>query len=127
GPHGRLQFFFGHRVANFGESGQIAAVFTETRINVAGDSVVPDLIVYRWDRVPRDDNGEVAVDFKTPPDIAVEIISPGQAPRNIRARCRWYVDNGVAIALMVHPRLRTVMRFRPGVEPETLSGDDRID
>jgi Uma2 family endonuclease len=126
GPHGRLQFFLGHLIANFGESTRVAAVFTETRVSIAGDSVVPDLIVYRWERVPRDERGDVALDFMTPPDIAVEIISPGQTLRNLEDRCRWYVANGVPVSLLIHPRRRTVTCFRPAVEPETLSDNDRI-
>jgi Uma2 family endonuclease len=62
----------------------------------------------------------------TPPDLAVEIISPGQTLRDQENRCRWYVANGVPISLLIHPRRRTVTCFRPSVEPETLRGDDRI-
>lgn len=126
GPHGRLQLTLGMRFESFGAPTRLAAAFTETRVNFAGDSVVPDLIVYRWERVPHDEQGEVALDFMTPPDIAVEIISPGQTLRNLEDRCRWYVANGVPVSLLIHPRRRTVTCFRLAVEPETLSGNDRI-
>ena len=43
---------------------------------MAGASRVPDVAVYRWARIPRDDGGEIKDDFLEPPDIAIEIMSP---------------------------------------------------
>src|SRR4051794_20473707 len=93
-PHGTLQFTFGERIGQLTGPGRPFRVFTETRITFTGISTVPDLIVYRRERVPLDLNGDVADDFVTPPDFAVEIISPGQSRTQLMARCRWYVTNG---------------------------------
>ncbi len=40
---------------------------------------MPDAVVYRWERSPLTAEGEVVDNFTEPPDIAVEIISPGQS------------------------------------------------
>jgi Uma2 family endonuclease len=66
-------------------------------------------------------------DFTLPPDLAVEIISPGQTLGAQRDRCRWYVDNGVAVSLFVIPRTETVEVFRPGQPSVALRGDVRVD
>ncbi len=127
GPHGALQYGFGRRIDDVGSLRRLVRVFTETRVTFAGVSTVPDLIVYRRDRVPRDSNGRVAEDFTTPPDIAVEILSLGQSRRELMARCRWYVENGVPLAVFADP-LRLVARlFRTGGESGDLHGGDVLD
>jgi Uma2 family endonuclease len=127
GPHGALQFGFGHRIENFTLPRRLARAFTETRVVLAGVSTVPDLVVYRWERIPRDADGQIAEDFTTPPDIAVEILSPGQSRPKVIERCRWYVENGVLLAIFADPRRRTVRLFRPGGDSGDRRGTDQLD
>jgi Uma2 family endonuclease len=88
---------------------------------------VPDVAVFRWERVPTTADGEIADDFLLPPDIALEIISPGQTVAKLRERCRWYVAHGVPIALLVLPRRRIVYRFHARDGEQVLTGNDQID
>jgi hypothetical protein len=44
----------------------------------------------------------------------------------LRERCRWYVANGVTIALLVVPRRRVVYRYHPRDGERALTGGDRI-
>jgi Uma2 family endonuclease len=125
--HGTLQLRLAMLVEGFGFPSRLARAFPETRATFAGRSYVPDVVVYRWDRIPTTADGEVADDFLLPPDIAVEVISPGQTVTKLRERCRWYVANGVAIALLVAPRRRMVYRYHPRDGEQVLTGDDRID
>ena len=89
-------------------------------------SVVPDVSVYRWDRIERKPNGEVATDFTTPPDVAIEILSPRQSVTKLVARCAWYVSNGVSAALLVDEKDRLMLVFRPDRAPLPLRGDEAI-
>ena len=127
GPHGTLQGRMYLRFEQFGEAHSSARAFPETRTTYAGASFVPDLVVYRSERVPSDDRGNIPEEFQTPPDIAVEIWSPGQTLGDLVARCRWYVEHGVSVALFVHPRRRWVRVFRPGAELGPFSSPARID
>ncbi|HYU17562.1 MAG TPA: Uma2 family endonuclease [Chloroflexota bacterium] len=127
GQHGRLQFKFAQLIERLAEPDRRAMVFTELRSTYGGSSLVPDISVYRWDRLPRGPGGRVGDDFVTPPDIAIEIASPGQRQSALVRRCRWYVEHGVPIALLVEPRDDTVSRFRPGLREQMLRGSDRID
>jgi Uma2 family endonuclease len=106
---------------------RLARVYPELRTTFANASRVPDIAVYRRGRIPREPSGEVVDDFVDPPDIAIEIISPGQTVAAMTARCQWFVEHGVRIALLVRARNRTVLRFRPGLPAVTLRGTDRID
>ena len=88
---------------------------------------MPDVAVYRWDRIPWGPDGEVPADFYEPPDIAVEIVSPEQSRTELVRKCEWYVANGVPIALLIDPDPRTVRLFHPGEPSALLRGADVIE
>jgi Uma2 family endonuclease len=105
---------------------KLALAFPELRTSFSGRSYVPDVAVYRWDRIPLDNDGSIADDFFEPPDIAVEIVSPDQSVGALIRKCVWYVEHGVKIAVLVDPDDRSVFSFRPGLAPQVLRGDDQL-
>jgi Uma2 family endonuclease len=127
GRHSILQ----ERVAGFvnrhAEPLKLAFAFPELRATYAGRSLVPDIAVYRWERIPRDESAEVADDFCEAPDIAIEIVSPQQSVAALIRRCVRFNEDGVAIALLIDPKARSVIDFRPGLPPRSLVGDDLLD
>jgi Uma2 family endonuclease len=125
--HSRLQESFARAINNFAESRRLAIAFTELRTTFAGASRVPDVAVYRWDRIPLDEAGRIRGRMTEPPDIAIEIISPEQTVASQVRRCLWFVANGVALALLLNPDDDTVRLFRPGEEPVTLEAQERVD
>ena len=74
-------------------------------------------MVYRWARRPIGPDGQLADEATEPPDVAIEIVSPGQAPAQVGARCAEYVERGVAWALMVDPERQTAHRYSSGADP----------
>jgi Uma2 family endonuclease len=83
----------------------IARVYTELRSNrVDRSSLVPDLSVYLLGRVPLRPDGRGAEDFWTPPDLAVEIASPGQSINWLTDRANLLLSTGVRVVLVVEPR-----------------------
>ena len=127
GPHSAVQWGVGEQLLRAAGPGRPFRVFPEARITFSGVSTVPDLILYRRERVPRDLRGQVAEDFVTPPDVAVEIVSPGQSRTQLMARSRWYVLQGVRLAVFADPRRRVVRLFRAGAETGDLRGADVLD
>ena len=127
GPHSRLQVKFGALINDFAEPRKLAMAFTELRTTFGGGSPVPDIAVYRWERVPLTPRGKVVNTFSEPPDIAIEIISPGQSIRELVDKCHWFVDHGARIALLVHPDREWVRRLEPDGPVRELRGEDRID
>lgn len=126
GKHSRLQVSVASGFNGFAEPRRLALAFTELRTTFAGQSRVPDVAVYRWDRIPRTATGEVADEFREAPDLVVEIVSSGQSVNALIRRCIWYVAHGVLIALLVDPKDRSISLFRPNALPVSLRGDDRI-
>src|SRR4029077_12985917 len=90
---------------------RLALALPELLTVYAGAAYVPDVAVYRWDRIPRTSDGELADDFREPPDIAIEIVSPKQSTNALIRRSLWYVRHGVEIALLVDPSDRSVIQW----------------
>jgi Uma2 family endonuclease len=100
---------------------------SEVRIVLAGDVVVPDVSYYRWAHLPRDARGRIAGYPTEPPDIAVEVRSPGQSARDLIDKCRWMVEHGVVLAILVDPITETVVEVRAESEERTLRGQEVLD
>ena len=62
-----------------------------------------------------------------PPDLAVEIKSPGDRPSEIRAKVDDYLARGVRLVWIVDPKTQTVTAHVPHVSAVTLSVDDVLD
>ena len=125
--HGRLQFKFAEIINTYAEPRRLAMALPEIRGTFAGASRVPDIGIFAWDRIPRTPDSEIGNNQFIPPDIAIEILSPGQSRRDLTEKCRWYVANGVRIALLVDDERLTVTRFAATGGEETLRGNARID
>jgi Uma2 family endonuclease len=125
--HGWFQLQIGSWINQFAVPRKLAAAFTETRTTYEKRSTVPDVSVYRWDRIPRDAEGVVQPDLLIPPDIAIEIASPGQSRRSLLARCQWFVESGVEIALLVDYRDRSITGCRAGEPLRVYRGEERVD
>jgi Uma2 family endonuclease len=127
GHHSRLQYSLAAWINQKCEIDRTACAFPELRTTFNGRSYVPDVAVYCWDRLPRDADGNLANDFLEPPDVVIEIVSPGQSVTSLTRKCIWYVENGVQVALLVDPIDRSVVAFRPDALPLALQGDEVIE
>ena len=127
GQHSALQAELVERLNQSARPRKLARAFPELRATFAGASRVPDVAVYRWDRIPRDAGGRVANDFLEAPDIAVEIVSPEQSVNALVRRCLWYVAHGVHVALLVDPVDESVLAFRSDGRVSAWHALDRID
>ena len=127
-PHGGLASLIVGAINGFAHPRKLGFAFVEVRVTVPGAQVsrVPDISVYVWDRIERD---RIAREqgASIPPDIAIEIASPGQGRRKQVERCKDFLDLGARIALMVDPRTQTVIEVRPDGVERRLRGDDVID
>jgi Uma2 family endonuclease len=84
---------------------------------LGGAARVPDLAFYRQERLPLDADGNWIDHPTTPPDLVVEIYSPGQEDRrDLVVKAAWYVEQGVRIVLLVDPENRRITSFTPDGE-----------
>ncbi len=103
GRHSALRAALVERINHFAKPRRLAYAFPELRATFAGRSYVPDVAVYRWERIPRRPDGTVVDDILTPPDLAVEIASPEQRLAGLIRRCLWHVQHGVQIRAAGRP------------------------
>lgn len=127
GQHNGLQAELVERLNQAARSSRLARAFPELRATFGGASYVPDVSVYRWDRIPREVSGRIANDFLIPPDITIEIVSPEQSTNALVRRCLWYVAHGIAAALLVDPLDESVLAFRADQEVGDWHARDQID
>lgn len=125
-PHAAFQDALVEALNRAGRPEKIARAFPELRVTFAGASYVPDVVVCRRERIPVDADGRMVGDLLAPPDVAIEIVSPGQSVNALVRRCLWYVENGVGVALLVDPADESVLLFRPGAQPLVLHGPNVI-
>ena len=80
GKHSTLQIEFATVINTATKPKRIARAFPELRCTFDGSSIVPDIAVFMWERIPTDENGELANVFPLAPDWTIEILSPNQPP-----------------------------------------------
>lgn len=83
GKHSTVQLDLGADINRVLKPGHIARAYSELRCTFGGRSLVPDLTVFTWERIPRDQNGNVSNTFAIAPDWTIEILSPNQSQTKV--------------------------------------------
>lgn len=87
--------------------------------------VAPDVAFIRAGRAPQ---GEARWHFsRVAPDLAVEVLSPTDRVRDMRAKVALYQEAGVPLVWVVDPQAQTVTVCALGQEPLTLTAADPLD
>jgi Uma2 family endonuclease len=60
------------------------------------------------------------------PILSVEILSPNDAIEEIDEKIDTYLNAGVMLVWVIHPRRRTVTVYRPGADPKLFAGADEL-
>ncbi|WP_353736036.1 MULTISPECIES: Uma2 family endonuclease [unclassified Okeania] len=66
---------------------------------------------------------EEDVACSVPPDLVIEIISPGQTYGQLNAKAKDYLDAGVLRVWVVDSKARSITVFYPDAPPQTYMGD----
>ncbi|MGB3691248.1 MAG: Uma2 family endonuclease [Spirulinaceae cyanobacterium] len=122
GKHSRLQLKLCNSINDKTESQGIAYAFPELRCTFGTRSVVPDIAVLRWSRIPFDEDGEVPNDFLLPPDWTIEILSPEQSSNRVIGNILYCLQHGCQLGWLIDPNDRSIVVFRPEQQPEFLQG-----
>ena len=71
GEHSAIQACLSSAINQAGEPQKLAMAFTELRCTFNGRSIVPDISVFAWQRIPRKPNGRIENRFEIAPDWAI--------------------------------------------------------
>lgn len=117
GKHSSVQTEFSTTVNIALKPKRIARAFSELRCTFGGRSIVPDVSVFTWSRISRDENGEVANIFTEPPDWVVEILSPEQSQTKVTKNILHCLNYGTQMGWLIDPEEKTVFVYLPGEQP----------
>ncbi|MBW4519443.1 MAG: Uma2 family endonuclease [Scytolyngbya sp. HA4215-MV1] len=124
GKHSRLQLRLCDQINQQAESQKIASAFPELRCNFGTRSIVPDVAIFKWERIPFDAAGEVPDDFFLPPDWVIEILSPEQSSNRVIGNILYCLEDGCQLGWLIDPSDRSILIFHPNQQPKLLKDDD---
>jgi Uma2 family endonuclease len=129
GPHhgrvaARIIRLLGNHVDERG-LGRVYANYTGFLLERAPDTVLgPDVAFVHRDRLHLEPERGY---FPGPPELAVEVRSPGDSRRQVREKAEALIAFGCRLVLIVDPHRSTVTVQRPDVAPRTFGHGDCID
>ena len=106
--------------------GQVFAAETGFTLQRNPDTVrAPDAAFVAQDRMPQGEtpDGYLAL----APDLAVEVISPNDRPREVREKVADWLNAGTRLVWVIYPSSRTVTVHRPPGSVEQLAEGDNLD
>jgi Uma2 family endonuclease len=104
---------------------QIARAFTELRCTFGGRSTVPDIAVFLWGRIPRQENGGAANVFSIAPDWTIEILSPDQSQTKVTKNILHCLKHGTQMGWLIDPAERSVFVYLPN-EPTAIYDESEM-
>jgi Uma2 family endonuclease len=126
GKHSRLQGKLVTRINETFEVSKTALAFPELRCTFGGRSIVPDISVFAWDRIPVDEEGDLKNVFTVAPDWTIEILSPGQSPVQVTRNILHCLDHGCLLGWMLDPEDRSVLIYPAGEQPIFVENLDEV-
>ena len=113
GKHSSIQTELSTTVNAKLRSQRVARAFSELRCTFRGRSIVPDVSVFVWARISRDENGEIANVFQLEPDWTVEILSPDQSQTKVTKNILHCLDYGTEMGWLIDPDEKTIFVYQP--------------
>jgi Uma2 family endonuclease len=113
GEHSVIQTELAPAINSIVKPNQIARAFTELRCTFGGRSIVPDIAVFLWERIPRKENGGVASTFLIAPDWIIEILSPTQSHTKVTKNILHCLKYGTQMGWLIDPDEQSVFVYLP--------------
>lgn len=126
GKHSAIQGEFVPAINGVVKSKRIPRAFPELRCTFGGRSIVPDIVVLIWSRIPRDQNGEVANIVSVAPDWTIEILSPDQNQTKVTKNMLHCLKHGSQMGWLIDTDEQTVFVYRPKQETEVFDAPDAL-
>ncbi|MEM8779885.1 MAG: Uma2 family endonuclease [Cyanobacteria bacterium P01_G01_bin.49] len=124
GKHSRIQAECIITINALSKPNKIAYAFPELRCTFGERSIVPDVVVLRWERIPRDNNGDIANICLTCPDWTIEILSPNQNLIKVTGNILHCLNHGSNLGWLIDPETQSVLVFLPQGMPQLLENPD---
>ncbi len=80
---------------------KVGRAYPELRCTFGGRSIVPDVSVFQWGRIPRRADGRVENTFNIAPDWIIEILSPNQTQTKVIRNILHGLDHGTKMGWLL--------------------------
>jgi Uma2 family endonuclease len=105
---------------------KIARAFSELRCTFGGRSIVPDVSVFTWERIPRKKNGGVANIFSVAPDWIIEILSPDQSQTKVTRNILHCLQYETQMGWLIDPEEQCLFVYLPKQQPEVFDEPEAL-
>lgn len=127
--HGRIAMRLSIHLGSYVEQhglGEVYAAETGFKLRTNPDTVrAPDIAFIRQERV--DEVGDAKGYWPGAPDLAVEVISPGDLAYEVEEKVQEWLEAGARLVWVISPKLRTVTVHRSPTSITTLTEADTLD
>jgi Uma2 family endonuclease len=124
--HSRIQVELASTINTLTRANKVARVFTELRCTFGGSSLVPDVVVLKWEHIPCDENGDITNIITTAPDWTIEILSPGQSQTKVTKNILACLKYGCDLGWLIDPEERAIFVYHPHQQPEFFDIKDQV-
>ncbi|MDJ0508887.1 MAG: Uma2 family endonuclease [Crocosphaera sp.] len=118
GQHSKLQYKLCEIINQVAETSNIAYALPELRCNFGHRSIVPDVSIFYWERIPVTEEGEIANQFNSFPDWIIEILSPNQKATKIIDNVLYCLQHGSQLGWLIEPDEKSIFVFQPQQTPK---------
>jgi Uma2 family endonuclease len=122
GEHSLIQTELLNAINAIAKPAKIACAFPELRCTFGGAAIVPDVSVFRWQRIPRTPTGKIANRFELHPDWAIEILSPDQSQTKVLEKLLHCSQHGTELGWLIIPADESVLAMFPESRVKLLQG-----
>ena len=126
GEHSVLRGALCETIDRIAKSQKIAKAFPELRCTFGGESIVPDVAVFRWERIPFVPSGRIANSFEINPDWSIEILSPNQSQTKVLGKLLHCSRHGTELGWLLEPEEESILAVFPGQKVELYRGTARL-
>ena len=106
---------------------RLGLAVVELRCTFGGRSIVPDVVFLLKDHIIFDHRGELVDEVSRPPDVLVEILSPGQTLKKSREKIAFAIDRGTPLGWLIDPKRKIVEIFRADRPVIRLGDEDALE
>ncbi|MBD1868689.1 Uma2 family endonuclease [Oculatella sp. FACHB-28] len=126
GEHSTLQGELVTAINAVAKAEKIAIAYPELRCTFGGASIIPDVSVFRWQRIPRSPSGRVANRFELHPDWAIEILSPDQSQTKVLENLLHCSQNGTELGWLLAPDDESILAVFPESRVKFYRGSEML-
>ncbi|MEB3293571.1 MAG: Uma2 family endonuclease [Synechococcales bacterium] len=127
GKHSTVQLDLGTNLNLTLKPQRLARAYAELRCTFGGRSIVPDVAVFTWERIPRDPTGEVSNTVAIVQSGAIEILSPEQSQTKVVRNILYCLTHGTQLGWLIDPDEKLVFVYFADSRVALFeSGSDRI-